>query len=836
MSYQIPCHQFVYGKLIGIRKASYGLIASSKGIEERETFEIYKEFNGFRPNSADIETFSTSYAIRVFKKRQQLVFLRMARSDEKELGRNYFLQERYVVVNLSDLQTSNLTTWLWLLGIPAMPSSFTHYTDNLPNYLRVNKRELQEITNSAKNNLTKNLRFRNSILITLHHILDGLPIVFEIKEQKKRSLVWTWLAALGFLLPNRQISSSDFFWGKRLPINIYTSVNIVNEKVNNTKILSIALENALLEKQEFHAIHTSYTNLSSRCLETNDLQLINELTDIIETTPLPESPANPLDVYLWLSTMPDIGLKLARKTVDEKDDFFIDDIQWLWRHAFHNLTTSDLKRFLPILLEHTVDNWENLDFKSLRRVLEEKPRLLLQLKLGDAILVAFLGKWILHTNIFSTSETEHFIPLLIRLSKENPEDTINLLLKWVTKTEKSNLLEKTRDVIHNIQDTQLLDKYYWDIVLILKTQVTNKNQLSVFYDIIKKLTAFLERQHLLQFLNILLLGKNSFSTSTQQDIKNILLALSLSDGKSILPYLFFFSLHSNGCELANLAIAISQTDTLIGELSSDNEKEMIKDYYIHLTREKSNDHEFLASFFYILGELNLKDFVKKKMFLMLKTNTNLYKTVVLYMQKSLNCKRGIIETDYKLLNNINNQSEKFQLFCTYIVHTNTTPYTAQDIKILYDLLLNILSIDVLTFQDQQRLLDIFQKENHLPIFHRIIELQVRSAFLHKNQEKSKEKYKELAECVLSMKVKQRSSIWANSISKYFRKSKTEEKEDFLNWLLREPINTKPRIERNIAFIATSSVLKNNPEWFIHNPIIRLHLFREAFTIIYRHDI
>lgn len=837
MSYQIPCHQFVYGKLIGIRRTSYELIAHSNGINETETFEIYKEFNGYRPSSVDIETFSTSYAIKLLKNQKQLAFLRMARSAEPELGRNFFLQERYIIANLSDLTQSNLTAWLWLLGIPAKSSTFTDYTNDLPAYLKVNKRELQETIGSAQKKLTDDTKFRNSVLLALHHILDTSPIIFEHKNQLNHFSLWSWVAALGLLLPNKKIITTGFFWGKHLPVNFHTAVNIVNQHITRNKnIISISLEDKLLEQQEYQNIHTSYTNLSARCLGTKDIRLINDLTDIVEKTPFQESPAKPLDVLLWLSTMPEIGLKLARKTSEKKDAFLIDDIQWLWQNAFHKLTSSDIKAFLPLLLEHTINSWESLDFENFKKLLNEKPGLLLELELQENITTTLLEKWNLHTKEFSEIETNHFIPLLTSIGGKKPEKTIQLLVKWIKKSQADDLLDKTLLVIQSINPHPYLEKSFWEIVLSVKAHVTTQHKLSVFISIVEKLAAEPEKNQVLQFLNIISSKSNKYSSEIEESFKEILHSLASSDGKNLLPYLFIFNLYSKNNELTNFAIALQQTETFITIPLTKTEKQKIQDYYNYLIQEKSHEYKVIASFLYIIGRFGMKNITKDKLFCLLKEKTSLYINIIKFMQLPLKTKRELIELDCEKVNTINNQSEKFRLLTTYIQSTDATPYTKTGLETLYDFLLNITSIDIIPFHEQQNLLEIFRKQNHLLICHKVIELQIRSALLEKKIKKSKDKYEELVKCVSLMKTKHKSAIWTGSIIKYFRKLDAKEKQAFLNWLLREPISTSPKITKNIAFIATSSILKNNPEWFTLNPNIRLFLFREAFNFIFKHDI
>ena len=106
--------------------------------------------------------------------------------------------------------------------------------------------------------------------------------------------------------------------------------------------------------------------------------------------------------------------------------------------------------------------------------------------------------------------------------------------------------------------------------------------------------------------------------------------------------------------------------------------------------------------------------------------------------------------------------------------------------------------------------------------------------LKKDIELSLEKFDELKECVYYLETHgvriQLSHTIANSIVAYSRALPENSQRKFFYWLLNDPLDTPPQIERMSMFLFTGAILKNNSEWFTDDPIVRLNLFAEAITV------
>ena len=91
-----------------------------------------------------------------------------------------------------------------------------------------------------------------------------------------------------------------------------------------------------------------------------------------------EEAKSPLDVLLWMATMPTAGCKLVSKELDD-EKVPIHDLQWVWRNSCESFTPKQVEFSFPILLDQTVDVWGVDDIQSLSKVLDRIPQLVLSL-------------------------------------------------------------------------------------------------------------------------------------------------------------------------------------------------------------------------------------------------------------------------------------------------------------------------------------------------------------------------------------------------------------------------------------------------------------------------
>lgn len=833
MNYKIRCEQFVYGKLVGVRGAGYELIARSPGITPKEAFAIYKEFNDYRPTAtSSIAVLKPTYIVQRLENR--MVFLRLARSNEKEPGRGYFLQERYIVLDLADVLNSKVKPWLWRLGIPATVPSFTTRDDSLPDYLLLDRQRVHEHINQAISLLTRNGGFQCNVIVSLNHVLRSRPISVPLHEDE--AYRWSFLTAISLLTPNWKIPDITLYMGKILPQNCKVDISVVDKKTGATSTNAfLDSSNLSIALQSLEQIRKSYTNLTWRCLKANDLQLLNELIATVENADvqaLPATPTTPLDVLLWTLTMPTVGLQLARREYT-KDDTSIEDWHWLWRKSINSFTTIDIRQIFSALVRYTIDDWGEADFVSWRRLIEQKPEAISEIKIDNEILPRFLELWLSFTTTFTGSETNWFISLMEDLVKFTPKYSVSLLVRWIHKANIENLFSGTLKVLQAISDYSMLDEYYWDLFLSLGNRVESQDQLFSFSTILKAITAHEEIKPLSEFVNSLCNDENSSPKIELTSSLNVMFH-SVNEATyhigEIIDVLLILSLLSRKKDAIIILANIVRENEQRPYNQSSRLTKML-DSVLNGWILPSRDHRLLEAFIFLLGKLERYPANSQRILLsILRKNENLFFAVVGFMQEQLQVQREDVQIFLSDLSDLP-KAEQLHLFVVYIVSTQSLPYTKQDIQTLENLLGSVVSLEgIINKRYQNDLLNIFSNASNSHICQRILEHQIRSALLTGNVKLSLEKCKQLQH-VYSMPLgltNLTNRFWANSAKRYFSALSDQQKKDFLDWLLKAPLDAPPNMERKISFFLTSAILE---QWLSSDPVIRLTLFREAIHIV-----
>jgi len=831
MGYQIPCEQFVYGKLVGVRGASYDLIAKSSGITPDNAFDIYKGFNCCRPSATAIASMQTAYVIRRFQN-EQIVLLRLARSKERELGRSFFLQERYVVLSQDGVINSKIKLWLWLLGMPSTPPSFTDNTE-LPSCLFLNKREIHNQIIQAVEFLSSNNDFRRSVITTLYYILHSLPTAVYLHNGISDN--WIWLTALSLLMPNIKVAETELYIGRNLPQRCRVDIGIVEENVNDRNIHYLDFSSQSESLPSLDQAKKSYINLSRRCLEANDLHLLNELINAVEGADIqefPSAPTAPLDVLLWISTMPTVGLQLARKEL-QKDRLSIDDLHWLWRESINNFTADDIMIFFPILVKRTINNWGDADFASLSDLIRRMPNAINEIDLDNEVVPSFLDKWTDFSTTFTRNESNWFVSLLEQFMEIDPNLSITLLIKWINKAEIDNLFNDVLGLVRLIPQDSMLNSNYWDLVLPLGNKVKNQTDLTSFHEVLQIISVDEEKQPLLRFINMIY-GDGIVNYERHQFISVLSSVFRSADEKEncygdVAATLLFLSLCCRKEEaLIPLAIVASHNEKIQYTQSFYNAKESIHSALNEWIIISSNN-ELIGSFLFLVGRLGYPGLSNSVLSSLLHEKSGRFFHVVMFIQDQLHVQRNDLKVSFEDLSSLS-ETEQLNLLTEYILFTEKLPFTSTELNKLENLLVRVPSLDSISSHYQNWLLNIFWRLQNWRICQRILEHQIRTALLKGDVEQGVKTLEILESCVNSMETGFTSSIWSNSIIRYFRVLSEQQKEKFFDWLLKAPLREPPIIEHMFLFFPTSAVLGNNTDRFSNDPVVRLNLFNEAVRV------
>ena len=837
MSYQIHCEQFVYGKLVGIRGSRYELIASSSGITPDDTLKIYKGFNGYRPSATAIASFQKAYAIKVLAD-GQIALLRLARSKEKELGRGYFLQERYVILSSDDVRNKKIKLWLWLLGIPSDPPSFAEYGE-LSDHISLNEHKINTLLSKAIKHVSKDESFQRSIITTLYYILHSRPITISL-HKKAFEDYWTWLTALSVLMPDSQVAETELYVGSSIPHNCKVDVSVVEGKSNQGDVRYQNLSNRSGNMLTLDQVEKGYTRLSWRCLETDDVQLLNELIATVKGAnihALPATPTTPYDVLLWMVAMPEVGLRLAWNELN-KDELSMDDLQWLWRNSIERFTTDCAKTFFPILVERTLNDWGETDFLSLRKLINRMPNVIAKTNIDNELVPGFLERWISYTMVFASHESNWFASLLEQLAIADPTSTIILLIKWIGKAGRDNVFDNVSRVIQQIHRDSIKSKHYWEFVLALINKVRHTTDLSSLHEILCLISQE-EKQPLVRLIKMIYDDGTNHNRRHRYEIALQDVIRSAEEAgesvKEIASALFFLIFLTENKEmLVALAIVISQIESDFHTRSSALIEEVIQSVENEWIF-KSDNNELIASFIFIIGKLGHPEFSRNILTSLLCEDPEKFSRIAKHMQFMLRAKRDDLTISLEQMSNLPSL-EQLNLLVEYILSTQRLPSVPSELNRLRYLLIEVPSLATsVSSENQAQLISVLENLGEWHISQRILEHQVRSALLRRNFARSYKIFERLRKCVEAMgieRIKYKTSLLkANSIISYWRALSKEQKEKFLSWLLNEPLSKAPEIEHKYLFLITSAILEKNRQWLSDDPVVRLCLFDEAIRIV-----
>jgi hypothetical protein len=242
--------------------------------------------------------------------------------------------------------------------------------------------------------------------------------------------------------------------------------------------------------------------------------------------------------------------------------------------------------------------------------------------------------------------------------------------------------------------------------------------------------------------------------------------------------------------------------------------------------------------------LGYRDFSRNELTILLRTDPDRFSNIAGFMQSNLNATREDLTISLGQLLDLELR-EQLYLLIVYASSTDKLPFLSSELNSIYHLLVEVNSLGHISKRRQAIFLDIFRRLGEWHICQRIMEHQIRSDLLRLTQIYQKyrqletqqfiriicEKLNQLKIFILSMDrmcIKYNASrVRAVSIISYLRALPIKHKRKFYEWLLSAPLSQPPEIERTALTYLTSTMLENNREWFLHDPVVRFYLFREA---------
>lgn len=287
--------------------------------------------------------------------------------------------------------------------------------------------------------------------------------------------------------------------------------------------------------------------------------------------------------------------------------------------------------------------------------------------------------------------------------------------------------------------------------------------------------------------------------------------------------------------LISLAIAVSQNEkNQYSQASAITREINFTSLYERII--VSNNNAQVSSFLYLAIKLGDPEFSRCILANLLHEKSERFFNVVKFMLDQLHAQRNDLTISFKVFSSLS-ETEQMNLLAKYMLYTEKLPFTPSELNRLEELLVRVHSLDSLSLNYQNWLLEIFQRLKNWRFCQRILEHQIRSALLKGRIDQSVMMFRSLENCVNSMEIgyirTKLSRLRANSIIKYIRALPQQQKGEFFDWLLKAPLCESPDIEHMFLFLLTSAILENKTEWFINDPVVRLNLFDEAIRIIER---
>jgi len=842
MKTQISCEQFIYSKYTKKKYSSYDVVAKSPGIADNETISIRKLFDGCRPRSTNIENYGTAFAVSPISE-DFVALLRLARSNEEELGRGYYINEHYIILNSQEIKNAQSRLWLWLKSIPN-PSSIHEYTE-LKDSLSLDSSWLNSKIKSARQGLLSSnpKYFKETVITSAYYLLHANPV--SIISSKQIFDDWTWFTALSILLPTSKASKTRVYIGGSYAGDWSADLRILERSppVAESKLINLySSANDILSREQ---ITKGYAKLGWRCLESEDIKLFNELVGSAEKVDISPPPINlktHLDELLWKATLPKVGLRLASRELGKSgNEETIPELHWLWCNSEKSFSNEDVEEFLPVLIKYLVNKWNTVEFQVLGRILSRMENqignLAERINLVDEsekTLQNMLNRWITIIPELSELENSFYAFLLQKLAQRRAESAIDILVQWIPSLRKKHIWCYFPRIINGISKQGTIStESSWKLIITLLSKIIYSKDIKEYYLTLKETPLPVEFSPVKEFFARLSRNPEGNTASYSKSLSEFTLLARQSNTlpnliKTIVPVLlyakkanaftaFVFDVCSSDSK------AFSKSGLELGQLDE-----------LQIWVLSSKDTSLIATFLFVLSRTGNKLLSREMLTYVLHDDVG-FNEVVNIMQARLGAEQNDLGISINLLENLTSGGEQLSLFLGYAVsiqYHNIQPGVFEKIYLLLD---EVGSLADVSSRIKDSLLNRFQSFSEWGIYRKILEHQIRTAIYQKNFNKSRPLLSRLEAITPHLGISHfqyaESKFMAKTIISYFDSLSDKRKTDLISWLLTSPLKDQPKLAPSNSQPLTSRWIINEPFWFVDDIVVRLSLYNKVMNTI-----
>lgn len=826
MSVKVQCEQFIFSKYTGApRSASYTTIAKSSEEIENLVPIIRREFNGLRPISTDLASYTTSYALAPIEG-NRLALLRMDVTKDAESKSNLILHERYWILNWIQLKENRIKPWKVLVSMPEPEEIFEHRS--LSNVIELPNEHLPEKAIRASKNLSNSKDvFRTSVLVSLYSLLNSLRVSVSLNTGIFD--IWNWLTTLEVLLPISFEVKLRLLLGSSISKEWIPDLGLTSEIIQASKEKGIELVSDSGELPTLECMLPGYADFVRRCYESKDAGLFSNLLawgDGLDPE-IYDSQRTSYDLLLKSKILPDIRLDLARLEF-QNNKAVVDDLYWLWQNG--NLTEHDVQKFLPTLLSEKLEAWSESDFITLSKYTdlissETMIDIIANSAISAATPIKLVMKWGQLARQFTDSDKSLCTSLLAGLTNQQAEATLNALAQCLKHFDLGDS-QKIQRILRALPETASIHANdLWKLILWSFDNVKKQTDMAVCYDILSCANFLEEFKLATDFLGYLL-QKNKPEGGFCSAITRLIDETNqMQVLQRLLPTILNLTLLSHyPSALIELALALKSTRFLsrywfnTGPLLKSREQIVL-----------SRNERYISAYIFFLSKLGISDVAKDILTSILIDNSDLFARIAAFVHLNYSLNPDEFSISATRLRDFS-PTEQLQLWFMYCILTSKFGEVKQKLYGINRLLMGIESLDGIDAGIIENFLHILFKSGEWNTACRILEHQVRSAILAKRLTIVQAKLGELYR-VASKGKKIDIGIRAKSemVISYIRALPQPALNEFMNWFLALPFSMPPPI-RNAHFQPfTTRFLANHLELFTDNVLIRYFLFEEIFT-------
>lgn len=359
--------QFIYGRDLSKKIPIYEVVDCSLNFDLKTLHKYYPKFDKIRTGEI---LFSSSVDVFFASKTYdgELIIGRFARSLDEEIGRNYYLQEHYLIFPKSEVDKWGGKLLFFLHSIP-IPKTYYSVSNNLKSQLYINK---EDFSNRRYFKLIYSIDIDNRYeLITaiINSLLQGeetLVILEDLFYKAKWDLINLVLA----IVPINSWLKNGLFIGPHYPKEWDPDLTFLPLGNPAKEISKINVKNYNSFENSSNDFF-NFSNLFIKCLQYNRVDLAIILKDYFCETSKKISSTNDNQYQGSKECLPSEIITQIVVLIIINEGVSTNDLFWYWRNGSIYLDSESIGIIFPIIAQH-FSQWNSKDFQIINQLLLAK--------------------------------------------------------------------------------------------------------------------------------------------------------------------------------------------------------------------------------------------------------------------------------------------------------------------------------------------------------------------------------------------------------------------------------------------------------------------------------